>query len=124
MNTKYEVTDMEMITKNIRLYTLKDLNNNEYSCITEKQNNGKIELLADDNANIFDISEALFQHDLEIFKLLPLALITPDIAREYENYYPGKAYCLYKTDKDYQDLYKLEENRIKEMNKKVKKLIR
>lgn len=125
MENKYEVTNMEKIGKHIRLYTLKDIKTNkEYSCLTEKQTNGKIQILSDDSANIFDVSEALFQNDLDIFPLLPLALVTPNIAREYENYHPGKGYCLFKTEKDYNDTYKVEENRVKEINQKIKKLVR
>ncbi len=124
MENKYEVIAEERINKNTRLYTLVDFKTkNDYSCIIEEDSNN-VKVLADDLANIYDIGEALFQHDLDIFKLLPKYMITPNMAHEYNNYYPGKGNSLFKNDEEFKLAYKEEEQRIKSLPKKEKKLVK
>ena len=124
MENKYEVIAEERINKNTRLYTLVDFKTkNDYSCIIEEDSNN-VKVLADDLANIYDIGEALFQHDLEIFKLLPKYMITPNMANEYNNYYPGKGNSYFKNEEEYNLAYKEEEQRINSLPKKEKKLVK
>ncbi len=125
MDNKYEVINVESINDNTTLYTIIDTNTNEdYSCIIEEQPKGKAKILADDLANIYDISEALFQYDLDLFPILPMDMITRDMERDYENYYPGKGDCRFYTDDEYSAAYNAEEERIKELRKTIKQLVK
>ena len=112
MKTKYEVINEETIKKNTILYTLTNIaTNEEYSIIIEKKDN-KSNVLVDDTANIFDVGEALFQYDMDLFTELPKYMITPNMARAYQDYYPGKGDSSFKSMEDYEKAYKLEEDRI------------
>ena len=125
MDNKYEVINVESINENTTLYTIIDTNTNEdYSCIIEEQQKGKAKILADDLANIYDISEALFQYDLDLFPILPMDMITRDMERDYENYYPGKSHCLYDTDDDFYKAYLEEEKRVNKLRKNIKQLVK
>ena len=125
MENKYEVISEENINEKTTLYTIIDNNTrDDYSCIIETFENGKIKILVDDLANIYDVGEALFQHDLDLFPILPKYMITKEMEREYDNYYPGKAKSIFKTDNDFYKAYYTEEERIKQLRGNVKKLVK
>ena len=125
MENKYEVISEENINEKTTLYTIIDNNTrDDYSCIIETLENGKIKILVDDLANIYDVGEALFQHDLDLFPILPKYMITKEMEREYDNYYPGKAKSIFKTDNDFYKAYYAEEERIKQLRGNVKKLVK
>ena len=124
MDNKYEVITEEIIDKNTILYTIKNIyTKEEYSCLIES-NSDNTRVLLDDNANIYDTAEALFQYDLDLYNKLPKYMITPNIVRCYEDYYPGKGNCNFRDDSDYQGAYKFEEERINKLEKGTKKLIK
>ncbi len=125
MENKYEVINVETLNDDTTLYTIINLETQEeYSCIIEEQPNKKAKVLVDDLANIYDIGEALFQYDLDLLPILPLNMITIDMERDYENYYPGKGDCRFYTDDEYSAAYNAEEERIKELRKTIKQLVK
>jgi len=125
MDNKYEVINTEQLNDNTLLFTIIDNHSKDYySCILEKQKNKKAKVLVDDLANIYDIGEALFQYDLDLFPILPLYMITKDMERDYENYHPGKSNSSFKTDEDFYEAYYLEEKRITKLRKNNKQLVK
>lgn len=124
MDNKYEVIDEEVIDKKTKLYSIKDLINNDiYTCVIKKESDKKTRVLYDEAANMFDIGEALFQYDLDILPLLPRNMITPDMFREYQDYYPGKGNCIYDNDKIFEKVYLEEENRVNKL-RNIKQLVK
>ena len=125
MENKYEVISEEIINDKTTLYTIIDKNTREdYSCIMEQQEKGNVKVLVDDLANIYDVGEALFQHDLDLFPYLPKYMITKEMERDYENYYPGKAKSMFKTDNDFFKAYYEEEERINKLRGNIKQLVK
>ena len=51
-------------------------------------------------------------------------MITKEMERDYENYYPGKANSIFKTDNDFYKAYCAEEERIKQLRGNVKQLVK
>ena len=114
MNNKYEVIEKENTSKNTEIYTLINLETQEeYMCLLEKNEDKRTsKILIDEVANVYDVGEALFQYDLDLFPYLPNYMITIDMYRGYEDYYPGKGNCLFDTDEDFIKAYEEEEFRI------------
>lgn len=115
MDNKYDVINEEIINKKTTLYTISG-NNDIYLCLIEKNDDKDSRILFDDMANMYDIAEALFQYDLDLFKVLPNYMITPDIERCYNDYYPGTAKCLFKNDEEFAKAYTVESERIDNYN--------
>lgn len=122
MENKYEVINEDIINENTTLYNIKNLyTKEEYSCLLEK-NNDNSRILLDDNANIYDTAEALFQYDLDLFNVLPRYMKTPNMVRCFEDYYPGKGNCNFRSDEEYLEAYEYEEKRINKLEEAVKRL--
>ena len=118
MNSKYKVTDMEILREDVNLYTIINRENREeYLCLTKKRYNGKIHIISDDNTNIYDIAEALFVYSHLMYYLLPEFLITPNMERILEG---GK--CIYKSDEEYKRFYQEEEKLVLKRNDQKIKL--
>ena len=124
MENKYIVLGEDLITKECRIYTILNLENHEeYSC-TIDESEKEIKISVDEKANLFDIGEALFQYELEMHDILPSYMISFDMEKAYEDYYPGKGRCDFKTEEEYKKAYKEEQNRVKNYKKKEKQYIK
>ena len=124
MDNKYTVISKEEINDKVDLYTLVDLSSHgDYSCIIDRSSK-KPSVLMDDLANKFDVGEALFQYDLDILPILPIDMVSFNMEREYNDYYPGKGKSLYKIYEDYQKDYDKEEERVNILKQNVKKLVK
>ena len=123
MDNKYEIINEEIIDKNTLLYTAINISTKEqYLCVIDNLDSPIC--LVDDNANKYDIAEAIFQYDLDLFPIIPKDMITPNMYREYQDYYPGKGDCIFKTDEDYEKAYQLEEERVNKQKRPVKHLVK
>ena len=125
MENKYEVISVKRLNDNINLFNINDLETYEkHSCLIIMNQNKKAEVLTDDTANKFDVGEALFQYDLDLLPFLPLNMISIDMYREYQDYYPGKGKCSFNLQEDYIDAYIKEEERIGKIKETNKLLIK
>lgn len=124
MDNKYEVIDEEIIDKKTKLYSIKDIDTNDtYTCVIKKESDKKTRVLYDESANMYDIAEALFQYDLDILPLLPIEMITQDMFREYQDYYPGKGNCIYDKDEIFEKAYLEEVKRVNKIHN-IKQLVK
>ena len=129
MNSKYKVTDMEILREDVNLYTIINRENcEEYLCLTKRRYNGKIHIISDyyrkqhkcgiyPYYHDYDIAEALFVYSHLMYYLLPEFLITPNMERILEG---GK--CIYKSDEEYKRFYQEEEKLVLKRNDQKIKL--
>ena len=125
MENKYEVIAEERLNNTTRLFTIVDFKTkNDYSCIIDEEEPNNVKILVDDLANSYDVGEALFKHDINLFNILPKYMKTPNMIQEYNSEYNEKEHSPLINKEDFDLLYKEEEQRIQLLRKNEKKLVK